>query len=130
MSSPANVMVTAAGAKLVDFGLSAVAGEPEVRPRRRMGPPSRRGHLRAQPGVAAGASATLTLSGSHDGTIVLPTKINVDGRPCDVVLLDSSPGPEQPAAADPAPPPAAAPAPAPKAPGGKPKGNPKPAAGR
>jgi hypothetical protein len=69
-----------------------------------------------QPGVAAGASVTLTLFGSHDGTIVFPTKINVDGRPCDVVLLDASARPEPPAAADPAPPPdpaAAAPALAP-----------------
>jgi len=79
-----------------------------------------------QPAVAAGASATLTLAGSHDGAIALPTKIDVSGHPCDVVLLDASARPAPPVVTELAlPAPVVAAAKAPKAPAPK---APKPAA--
>lgn len=43
-----------------------------------------------QPEAAAGVSSSFTLSGLHAGTIALPTNVNVNGRSCDLVLLDSS----------------------------------------
>ena len=57
----------------------------------------------AQPAVDIGSSARLTLSGSHTGTIALPTRMAVDGRDCDVVLLASAPSPA-PAGEAPTPP--------------------------